>query len=55
MIDPQRPALCRSLKSRSKAVRLTGKEGKAVKIRQGRQKDSGAPTPAGVCLNDLIQ
>jgi hypothetical protein len=52
---PQRPALCRSLQSRGKAVCLTGKEGEAVKIRPGRQKDSGAPTPAGVCLDDLIQ
>jgi hypothetical protein len=55
MIYPQRPALWRTLESRSKAVCLTGKEGKAVKIRPGRQKDSGAPTPAGVCLDDLIQ
>jgi hypothetical protein len=55
MIYPQRPALCQSLESRCKAVCLAGKEGKAVKIRPGRQKDSGAPTPTGVCLDDLIQ
>ncbi|MFJ3372551.1 hypothetical protein [Pseudomonas sp. NPDC086251] len=55
MIYPQRPALCQSQGSRSKAVGITGKEGKAVKIRPGRQKDSGAPTPTGVCLDDLIQ
>jgi hypothetical protein len=55
MIDPQRSALWRSLESRSKAQGLASKEGEAVKIRPGRQKDSGAPTPAGVCLDDLIQ
>ena len=52
---PQRSALCRSLESRLKAVCRAGKEGKAMKIRPGRQKDSGAPTPTGVCLDDLIQ
>ncbi|MGE8148016.1 hypothetical protein ACQKP7_22925 [Pseudomonas frederiksbergensis] len=39
----------------SKAAFHTGKEGKAVQVRRGRQKNSGAPTPAGVCLDDLIQ
>ncbi|UZE11434.1 hypothetical protein [Pseudomonas sp. B21-053] len=39
----------------SKAAFQTGKEGEAVQVRRGRQKNSGAPTPAGVCLDDLIQ
>jgi len=39
----------------SKAAIETGKEGKSVQDRRGRQKNSGAPTPAGVCLDDLIQ
>lgn len=55
MSYPQHPALCRTLESRLKAVCIAGKEGKAIKIRPGRQKDSGAPTPTGVCLDDLIQ
>jgi hypothetical protein len=55
MIDPQSSCTLSVAGSRLKAAGRAEKEGKAIKIRPGRQKDSGAPTPTGVCLDDLIR
>jgi len=55
MIGPQSAALCQVPERRQQSGISNGQEGKVVQVRRGRQKNSGAPTPAGVCLDDLIQ